>query len=69
MKQYNSLKEINHDLKRLSLERQIAWEEMKGLKEDFKESIQPHNLFAPILSWAKQYGILYLIRLLFTKKK
>ena len=42
MKQYNNLKEINHDLKRLSLERQIAWEEMKGLKEDFKESLQPY---------------------------
>ncbi|WP_019669334.1 hypothetical protein [Eudoraea adriatica] len=69
MKQYNNLKEINHDLKRLSLERQIAWEEMKGLKEDFKESVQPHNWFGPILSSAKKYGILYLIGLLFKKKK
>jgi hypothetical protein len=69
MKQYNNLKEINHDLKRLSLERQIAWEEMKGLKEDFKESLQPYNWFGPIMSSAKKYGILYLIRLLFKKKK
>ena len=69
MKQYNNLKEVSHDLKRLSLERQIAWEEMKGLKEDFKESVQPYNWFGPILSSAKQYGILYLIRLLFKKKK
>jgi len=69
MKQYNNLKEVNHDLKRLNLERQIAWEEIKGLKEDFKESIQPYNWFGPILSSAKQYGILYFIRLLFKKKK
>ncbi len=69
MKQYNNLKEINHDLKRLSLERQIAWEEMKGLKEDFKESLQPYNWFGPILSSAKKYGFLYLIGLLFKKKK
>lgn len=69
MKNYNNLNEINHDLKRLSLERQIAWEQMKGLKEDFKESVQPYNWFGPILSSAKQYGILYLIRLLFKKKK
>lgn len=69
MKQYNNLKEINHDLKRLNLERQIAWEEMKGLKEDFKESVQPYNWFGPILSSAKKYGILYLIGLLFKKKK
>lgn len=69
MKQYKNIDEINHDLKRLSLERQIAWEEIKGLKEDFKESIQPYNWFEPIISSAKKYGILYLIGLLFRKKK
>jgi hypothetical protein len=69
MKEYKNKDEINYDLKRLSLERQIAWEEMKGLKEDFKESIQPYNWFGPILSSVKQYGILYFIRLLFSKKK
>ncbi|MEP0134501.1 MAG: hypothetical protein ABJJ25_13360 [Eudoraea sp.] len=69
MKEYKNKDEINYDLKRLSLERQIAWEEMKGLKEDFKESIQPYNWFGPILSSVKQYGIFYFIRLLFSKKK
>lgn len=69
MKHYNNINEVNHDLKRLRLERQIAWEEIKGLKGDFKESIQPYNWFGPILSSAKQYGILYFIRLLFRKKK
>jgi len=69
MKEYKNKDEINHDLKRLRLERQIAWEEIKGLKGDFKESIQPYNWFGPILSSAKQYGILYFIRLLFSKKK
>ncbi|MGB5229789.1 MAG: hypothetical protein WBN55_16090 [Eudoraea sp.] len=69
MREYKNKDEINHALKRLSLERQIAWEEIKGLKGDFKESIQPYNWFGPILSYAKQYGFLYFIRLLFRKKK
>jgi len=69
MKEYKNKGEINHALKRLSLERQIAWEEIKGLKGDFKESIQPYNWFGPIVSSAKQYGIQYLISLLFKKKK
>lgn len=69
MRQYKNKDEINHDLKRLSLERQIAWEEIKGLKEDFKESIQPYNWIEPIVSTAKRYGIQFLISWLFKKKK
>jgi hypothetical protein len=43
MKTYNSFKDIDNDLKKLDLERQIAWEELKLVKEAFKEDLQPLN--------------------------
>ncbi|RKN75133.1 hypothetical protein [Ulvibacterium marinum] len=65
MKVYNNLEEIKYDLKRLHLERQIAWEEMKGLKNEVKEDLSPYNWLGTILSAVKKYGILYLVRKLF----
>ena len=65
MRQYKNKNEINHDLKRLSLERQIAWEEIKGLKEGFR----PHNWVEPILTTAKRYGIQFLLSWLLKKKR
>lgn len=41
MKNYNDLDSIDRDLQILNLERQIAWEEMKSVIEQYKEDIQP----------------------------
>lgn len=57
--------EIKYDLKRLSLERQIALEEIKGLKADIKEDLSPYNWLGTLLSAVKKYGILFLVRKLF----
>lgn len=65
MKQYNNFEEIRYDLKRLSLERQIAWEEMKGIKQEVKDELQPYYWLGTLLSAVKKYGLLYLIRKLF----
>ena len=64
MKIYKNLGQINMDLKRLSLERQIAWEEMKGLKQEVKHNLRPYNWLNTALSTVKKYGIIYLIRLM-----
>ncbi len=62
MKVYKNLHEVNLDLKRLNLERQIAWEEMKGLKEEVKNNLRPYNWINTVLSSVKKYGVIYLIR-------
>lgn len=62
MKRYTNFEEINLDLKRLNLERQIALEEIKGLKQEVKEDLRPYNWLSTALSAIKKYGIFYLIR-------
>lgn len=62
MKTYSSIKDINQDLKRLNLERQIAWEELKGLKHNVKDDFSSYNWMNTAISAVKKYGILYLIR-------
>ncbi|WP_282163203.1 hypothetical protein [Ulvibacterium marinum] len=65
MKAYKNLDEINLDLKRLSLERQIALEEMKGLKTEVRHDLRPYNWIYTALSMAKEYGVIYLVRKVF----
>ena len=43
MKQYRTQEDIKRDLRRLQLEKQIAWEELKVVKSDFKETLQPYT--------------------------
>lgn len=62
MTSYSNFEEIKHDLKRLNLERQIALEELKGLKQEVKEDFSAPNWLGTIASFAKKYGIMYLIR-------
>ncbi|AZQ60354.1 hypothetical protein EJ994_16645 [Maribacter sp. MJ134] len=59
---YTNLEEVEYDLKRLSLEREIALEEIKGLKQDVKEDLSPYSWMSTVMSAVKKYGILYLIR-------
>lgn len=67
MKQYQSFKEIETDLKRLNLERKIALEELKLLKSGVKEDLKPANWLSSILGMLGKYGIYQLIKK-FTKK-
>ena len=62
MKKYRNQEEINADLKRLNLERQIAWEEIKGLRYELEEDLQPYNWLHTALSVTKKYGLFYLMR-------
>ncbi|MDC6389025.1 hypothetical protein PP182_10060 [Maribacter sp. PR1] len=59
---YNNFEEIEYDLQRLDLERKIALEELKGLKQEVKEDLSPYNWLSTTISIVKKYGILYLIK-------
>lgn len=62
MKIYKSFDEIDYDLNRLKLEQQIAWEEIKGLKNDFQEDMKPLNWVSTGLKVAGKYGVLVLLK-------
>ncbi|TYA53803.1 DUF6327 family protein [Formosa maritima] len=62
MKQYQSFEDIETDLKRLSLERKIALEEMKLLKSEFQDNLKPSNWFSSVLSIAGKYGLYALLK-------
>ena len=59
---YKNFEQIDYDLTRLNLERQIALEEIKGPKQEVKEDLSPYSWITTVLSAVKKYGILYLIR-------
>jgi hypothetical protein len=63
---YNSLEEIQRDLKRYKLEQQIALEELKSVKGELKEQLNPtrivKNTFEKYSSW---YTILSYIKKIF----
>ena len=67
MKIYKSFDEIDFDLNRLKLERQIAWEEMKGIKNDFQEDMKPLNWVNTGLKVAGKYGFIVLLKKLIRK--
>ncbi|WP_223034105.1 DUF6327 family protein [Hanstruepera marina] len=62
MKQYESFKDIEKDLKRLDLERNIALEEMKLVKSEFQDSLKPINWVSTIFSVLGKYGFYALIK-------
>jgi len=62
MKSYTNFESINLDLKRLKIERQIALEEIKGIKHEIQQDLQPYNWLNTAISVGKKYGFLYLIK-------
>lgn len=62
---YTSFKEIELELRKLKLQRQIAIEEIKLLKPEFEEDLRPYQWVAVILEFIKRYGIYYFVRKLF----
>ncbi len=59
---YSSFKEIELDLKKLSLERQILVEELKGQKHNVKEGLKPYNWIIWMLKFSRKYGAFMIIR-------
>ncbi|WP_191859089.1 hypothetical protein [Hanstruepera ponticola] len=64
---YRNFQEVEADLKRLNLERKIAWEELKLVKNDFKEDLQPYNWIQSMIRIAGKYGAFILLKKLFKR--
>ncbi|MCH3881757.1 MULTISPECIES: hypothetical protein [Tenacibaculum] len=62
MKTYKSFDEIKRDLRQLSLEKQIALEELKIVKNNFGEIIRPTTVISSVLKIASKYGFLVLVK-------
>ncbi len=64
---YSSFKEIEMDLKRLHLEKQIILEELKGVKYKVIADLQPYNWLMTGLEVTRKFGVLMLLRKLFRR--
>lgn len=64
---YNNFDEIDTDLKRLDLQRKIAWEELKLVKHDFKDQFKPLSWVQSTLKFAGKYGIFMILKRFITK--
>lgn len=71
MKTYSSYTEIEKDLQMLQLERQIAVEELKAIKNGYEEKLKPINIALNVLKFTSKYGLLLYVKDLFkgSKKK
>ncbi|WP_452223187.1 hypothetical protein [Lacinutrix chionoecetis] len=66
-KVYYNFKDIEIDLKRLDLERQIAKEEVKSVQGDLKESLQPAQWIQTGIKVAGKIGSVVLLKRLFSR--
>ena len=64
-KNYQSFEEIEMDLKLLSLQRQIAVEELNGLKNQFQDDLQPLNWIKSVFQIARKFSTLLLLKKIF----
>ncbi|MGY0408281.1 MAG: hypothetical protein ACWIPJ_08020 [Polaribacter sp.] len=65
MKNYRNFDEIEQDLKLVSLERNIALEELKIIKSDFEHQLKPLNLASGFVKFISKYGLLVLVKKIF----
>ncbi|QTE23901.1 hypothetical protein [Polaribacter cellanae] len=65
MRKYTNFVDMEKDLKVLSLERQIALEELKIVKSDFENQLKPLSLIGNFLKFVSKYGLLVLIKKIF----
>ncbi|GFD95335.1 hypothetical protein KUL156_51270 [Alteromonas sp. KUL156] len=61
-KTYNNSKEITKELKLLKLKRDISLEEIKLVKEQFKEDLSVGNWFQTIFETVGKFGVYTLAR-------
>lgn len=59
---YSNIEEIEYDLERLSLERQIAYEKLKIVKDDYVDYFKPLYWMRSGLKFAGKYGIFVLLK-------
>lgn len=64
-RKYQSFEEIEMDLKLLSLQRQIAVEELSSLKHQFQEDLQPLNWIQSGFKIAKKFSTLMILKKIF----
>lgn len=69
MKTYTSLLDVEKDLKVLELEREIAIEELKSIKNDYVEKFKLVNIAVNVLKFTSKYGILLYFKNFFKRKK
>ncbi|MDN3492351.1 DUF6327 family protein [Winogradskyella bathintestinalis] len=62
MKSYTTFREIENDLKRYKLERDIAWEELKLIKSEYKEDLQPLNWVGSAVKLTGKYSFVALMK-------
>lgn len=62
MAQFKTEEDIERALKKLNLEKQIAWEELKGIKGDFKEAIQPPHWLQTGYRMFSKFGMMMLLK-------
>ncbi len=62
---FNSLAEIQHELKILRLKKEINVELLKSNKEDFEHFFQPMTLAHKVISPVKKIVIAYLLKKVF----
>jgi hypothetical protein len=67
MKVYESFEEIDRDIKKLDLERQIIVEELKLTKHQIKEDLAPLNWLDSIMKLFSKYGLSILLNRIFRK--
>lgn len=59
---YKDFKSIEEDLKILDLERKIAWEEIKAVKEEYKDDFTSYNWIQSGLKIVGKIGALMLLK-------
>jgi hypothetical protein len=64
---YNSFIEIEKELRKLELEREIAKEELKIVKHDFESTLKPANWITTVLKTLSKYGFLLVIKKFLSK--
>lgn len=62
MKVYQSLQQIEEDLKIYDLERKIAQEEAKNMGHAIKQGFIPNNLTRVLIRFAGKYGLMLLVK-------
>lgn len=63
--QYQDFDEIENDLKKLYLEKEIAKTELKIAKYELEEFLKPMNWIITILKSLSKYGVLFIIKRVF----
>jgi len=62
MNKYNTFEDIEFDLKRLSLERKIAVEELKGIKGEIKDDLAAPMWLRTAFKYGSKFGSIMLLK-------